>query len=268
MHVTFLGSGTSSGVPMLGCQCEVCRSNDPHDRRLRSAALIETDTTRVLIDSGPDIRQQLLPLEFKPLDAILLTHIHYDHVGGLDDLRGFCSFGELNIFTNTDTARGLRRTMPYCFANHLYPGVPLLHLNRIAPHKAFNVGNLTITPINIMHGKMPILGFTFSEIRPTGKKPSAAVPPQLVYITDMKTIDPSELPFINDTDTLIVNALRFGHHHHSHQNAEEACDFAHSIRARQTYLIHLSHSIGLHAESKNRLPDDVALAYDGLEIDV
>ncbi len=268
MKLTILGSGTSSGVPQMGCQCEVCQSNDPHDKRLRCASLIETDTTRVLIDSGPDIRQQLMPFDFKPLDGILITHIHYDHVGGIDDLRGFCQFGDLHIYANNQTAEGLKQTMPYCFGEKLYPGVPLLKLHTIAPHQQFNIGNIAITPIEVMHGQMPILGYVFNEIVGDNKADSKENAPQLVYITDMKTIADEELSFLYDTDTLIINALRFGHNHHSHQNAEEACEFAAKIRAKRAFIVHLSHGIGLHKNSKKLLPDNISLAYDRQTIDL
>ena len=253
MTLTFLGTGTSGGVPSLGCHCPVCISTNPHDKRLRCAALLETDTTRILIDCGPDIRQQLMPLPFKPLNGVLLTHIHYDHVAGLDDLRPYCKFGDINVYANDKTVKGLQRTMPYCFAEHLYPGVPKLALHEICAHKPFRIGDIDILPIQVMHDKMPILGFRFGNF---------------AYITDMKSISPSETIYLHGIDTLVVNALRWAKPHHSHILVHEAIDFAHSIGAHRTYLTHLTHKIGFHDRANSCLPPDVRFAYDGLQINI
>ena len=252
-RLRFLGTGTSAGVPILGCQCKVCKSNDPRDKRLRTAALLETKHARILIDAGPDIRQQLMPLDFYPLDAILLTHIHYDHVGGLDDLRGFCVFGNQHIYANEATNKGLHRLMPYCFTEKLYPGVPLLKLHDIHPGEPFVIKDVKITPIEVMHGKLPILGYRIGK---------------LTYITDMKTISDDQLPYLEGTETLVVNALRWEKPHHSHMLVDDAIAFARKIKAKQTYLIHITHQMGLYPEAETRLPSDIHLAYDGLVIDI
>ena len=252
MKFTFLGTGTSAGVPMLGCQCPVCKSSDPRDKRWRSAAMLESATTRILIDAGPDIRMQLMPLEFKKPDAVLLTHIHYDHVGGIDDLRGFCALGSLDIYANNDTASGLRQTMPYCFAEHLYPGVPLINLHTIEPHHTFSVGDIEVTPIEVMHYKLPILGYRFGR---------------LAYITDMKTIADSELPYLEGIETLVVNALRFEGEHMAHMLVGEAINYSRRIGARRTFFTHLTHQIGFHDDANSRLPEGFQFAYDGLTLE-
>lgn len=251
--LTFLGTGTSNGVPVLGCNCEVCRSRDSRDSRLRTSALLETANTRIVIDSGPDFRQQMLPQPFRKIDGLLITHIHYDHVGGIDDVRPYCRLGDIDVYANADTCAGLRHNFPYCFAENPYPGVPRLNLHAILPHSHIRIGDIEVVPITVMHARLPILGYRFGK---------------LAYITDMKTIDDAELPYLEGVETLVVNALRWEREHHSHQLVPEAITFSRRIGAKRTYLTHLTHQIGLHEAAQKRLPEGVFLAYDGLRVEV
>ena len=252
MRLTFLGTGTSCGVPTIGCQCYTCSSTDPHDKRLRCSALIETAQTRLLIDCGPDFRQQIMPQPFRKIDVILITHAHYDHMGGMDDIRPYCQFGEINVYADPIARQGMLQMLPYCFAEHRYPGVPAIQLYEIHPHEAFRIGDLEIVPFQVMHHDLPILGYRIGS---------------LAYITDMKTIAPEELPYIEGCDTLVVNALR-QKPHHSHQTLDEAVAFAKRVGARQTWLIHSSHDIGRHAEVNASLPANIQMAYDGQVIEI
>ena len=266
MKLTFLGTGTSCGVPTIGCQCYTCTSPDPHDKRLRCSALVETPRTRLLIDCGPDFRQQVMPLPFRRIDGILITHAHYDHMGGMDDVRPYCQFGEINVYADPTACRGLLEMLPYCFAEHRYPGVPAILLHEILPHQPFTIGDLRVTPFRVMHHDLPILGYRIEDVG--GLKADAGGPPHtLVYITDMKTIDPAEAAYAQRCDVLVVNALR-RQSHHSHQTLDDAVRFASHIGAPQTYLIHSSHDIGRHAEVNASLPATIQMAYDGQTVNI
>ena len=159
MKLTFLGTGTSCGVPVIGCQCKVCQSADAKDKRTRCSALVETESTRILIDCGPDFRQQILPQPFRKIDGILITHSHYDHMGGMDDIRPYCQFGAINVYADTIAKQSMLQMLPYCFAENRYPGVPAIGLHEIHPHQPLQIGDLEVMPIQVMHGKLPILGY-------------------------------------------------------------------------------------------------------------
>lgn len=251
MKLTFLGTGTSCGVPVIGCKCKVCQSTDPKDKRTRCSALVETDTTRILIDCGPDFRQQILSQPFRKIDGILITHSHYDHMGGMDDIRPYCQFGAINVYADTLAKQSMLQMLPYCFAENRYPGVPAIGLHEIFPHQPLQIGDLEIMPIQVMHGKLPILGYRIGN---------------LTYITDMKTIDDGELKYIEGTELLVVNALRFDKPHHAHQLVDDAIAFARRVGAKRTLIIHVCHDVGLHQEVNLRLPEGVELAFDGQEI--
>ena len=254
MKLTFLGTGTSTGVPVIGCKCDVCMSKELRDKRFRTAALLESDNTRVLIDCGPDIRQQLLRVPFKKIDGVLLTHEHYDHVGGLDDLRPYCyAFGDLDIYANARTVKNVRHNFPYCFVENPYPGVPSFNLKEVEKHKEFRIGDIPVVAIEVMHGKMPIFGYRFGS---------------MAYITDMRVIADDELAWLKGVDTLVVNALRWKKEHHSHMLVNDAIEFSTRIGAKRTYLIHVTHDIGLYEEANKRLPQGFQIAYDGMEITV
>ena len=251
MKITFLGTGTSCGVPVIGCPCEVCQSSDSKDKRLRCSILVENENTRLLVDCGPDFRQQILPQPFRRIDGILVTHAHYDHVGGMDDIRPYCQFGEINVYANAEACQGMLQMLPYCFAANRYPGVPAIGLHEIQAGQPLTIGDIDILPVRVMHGQLPILGFRFGRF---------------AYITDMKTIEPDQAELLRGVDTLVVNALRFDRPHHSHQLVDDAVAFARNIGSRHTLLVHVCHDIGLHKKANRRLPDGVELAYDGQQL--
>lgn len=264
MKITILGSGTSTGVPQIGCRCEVCTSTNPKDRRLRCSSIVETEDARLLLDCGPDFREQMLTVPFDRLDGVLITHEHYDHTGGIDDLRPFCVWGDhcVNIYLDSYTAQHLRDRLPYFFRTKLYPGVAHIRLNEIEPYKPFFIGRTQVVPLPIMHGQLPILGFRINC--PSGRR--------VGYVTDMSSCEERVKECLSGVDILVVNALRF-EPHPAHQSLEEAIAFARQINAPVTRFVHFSHHIGLHDVTNSRLfdithSDSMALAFDGEVISV
>lgn len=252
LQIEFLGTGTSTGVPPLRCHCEVCRSTDPRDKRLRCSAIVRYRGARLLIDCSPDFRQQMLRATNDNLDALLVTHIHYDHVGGIDDLRAYCFERHFPVYARQDVIGHLRERLPYCFAQNPYPGVPLLDCTAINDNEPFLVGDVKVQPIPVMHGQLPILGFRIGP---------------LAYITDCKTIGDDQIERLKGVPLLVINALRH-EPHHAHMHLSATLDVISRIAPSQAYLTHMSDRIGLHAATDSTLPRNVHLAHDGLVVNI
>ncbi len=253
MKLRFLGTGTSTGVPQIGCTCHTCTSTDPRDKRMRTSAIVTSAEGRnILIDCGPDFYHQILAANSPALEGLLITHIHYDHVGGIDDLRPYCADGPFPIYCKADVEADLRARVPYCFAAHPYPGVPTYDVHNIVPMKPFNVAAVEVLPLPISHYKLDILGFRIGK---------------LGYITDCKVMPDETVEALKGVDTLVINALRHKEHL-SHITLNEALALIERIKPRVAYLIHLAHQMGRHAEVEPTLPDGVKIAYDGLEIEI
>lgn len=246
----FLGTGTSTGVPAIGCTCPACTSLDPLDKRMRTSALLSFRGKNILIDCGPDLRTQLLRAGSPSLDALLVTHIHYDHVAGIDDLRPYCYRAPMPVYCRQDVADGLKRLVPYSFDEHPYPGVPTFDLHVIDPARPFLIGDIEVTPLPVMHYKMPILGYRIGP---------------LAYVTDCKTMPPATLDLIRGVDTLVLNGLRMTEHM-SHLSVPEAVDLIGKIAPRRAYITHISHDLGPAASVV--LPQGISLAHDFLKIEI
>ncbi|WP_158800562.1 MBL fold metallo-hydrolase [Pedobacter sp. L105] len=253
MKITILGTGTSQGVPVITCQCEVCQSEDPRDKRLRVSVMLETGDKTIVIDSGPDFRYQMLRAKVKDLDAIVYTHEHKDHVAGLDDIRPFNYLLKKNIdiYATERVQEALKREFSYIFADKVYPGSPQINMHTI--DKAdFYIGKTRFIPLDVMHYKLPILGYRINDF---------------TYITDAKTVPQASIDKIRGTKLLVVNALqREGHI--SHFTLAEAIAFAEDIGAEMTYFTHISHNLGKHADVEKELPPNIRLAYDGLSLEM
>lgn len=252
--MTFFGTGTSTGVPVIGCQCETCTSYDPRDKRLRTSALVEIeDGPTLLIDAGPDFRYQMLRSHTKRIDAILITHKHYDHMGGLDDVRGlnYTTRNEVSVFAQPNVAAALRRNLHYAFAASPYPGAPKISLNEIAT-ETFEAAGVEVTTLPVIHGQMPITGFRIGP---------------LAYVTDASQMPEETIERAKGVDTLVLNALG-PLAHPSHFNLDQAIEVAQKIGARQTYFTHISHKMPPMAQMEGQLPEGMQLAYDELKIKV
>jgi phosphoribosyl 1,2-cyclic phosphate phosphodiesterase len=251
LKVTFLGTGTSGGVPMIACSCDVCYSVDSKDKRLRSSILVESDTTTLVIDTTPDFRTQMLNASVKKLDAVIYTHPHKDHVAGLDDVKAFNYFHQqpMHVYANRLTQNALKKEFGYIFEDFKYPGVPDVNLHDI-PEELFFIGDIPVLPIKVWHLKMPVLGFRFGDF---------------TYITDANLIEDTELEKIKHSKILVLNALR-KEKHLSHFTLEEAVAVSQSLKIPQTYFTHISHQLGFHQNINNELPEHIELAYDGMVI--
>lgn len=253
LRITFLGTGTSTGVPMIACECNVCTSTDEKNKRLRSSILVQSDTTTLLVDTTPDFRTQMLRENVKRLDAVLFTHPHKDHIAGLDDIKAYNFFQQkpMEVYANELTQTALRREFFYIFAENKYPGIPSVNLNTITD-QPFVIGDITVIPIQVNHLKMPVLGFRFGNF---------------TYITDANHIDNKEKEKIKGSEILVINALR-KKEHIAHFNLQQAIDLVEELKIPKAFFTHISHQLGLHDEVNKELPAGIQLAWDGLQIEI
>jgi len=253
MKITFLGTGTSQGVPVIACGCSVCKSQNSKDKRLRSSILIEINNNVFVVDAGPDFRQQLLRAEVKKLDAIILTHGHKDHIGGLDDVRSFNYIQKrpVDVYLQKEVREAVKNEFSYAFTEHKYPGVPEINMITIK-NQAFEINKIEITPIEGLHYKMPVLGYRIGDFS---------------YITDVNYISEKEKEKIKGSEVLVLGALR-KEKHYSHFNLEDALNLIDEIKPKKSYLTHISHQMGMYDEVEKELPENVFLAYDGLTLKI
>lgn len=254
MKVYFLGTGTSQGIPVIGSDHPVCLSTDPKDKRLRVSVWIHWDERSIVIDCGPDFRGQMLASGCRKIDAILFTHEHADHTAGLDDIRPF-NFrqGSIPIYAHDRVLENLKYRFDYIFkTENRYPGAPSVKTVEVKDDESFVLGGKTVTPVNVMHGDLPVFGYRIDDF---------------AYLTDVKTVEASQLEKLKNLKVLVVNALR-EEPHETHFNLREALDFINLVRPERTYLTHISHHMGFHEEAQKKLPENVFLAYDNLEIEI
>lgn len=253
MKVTFLGTGTSQGVPVIGCSCEVCSSLDFRDKRLRTSIHLDIDGISIIFDSGPDFRQQILRENITRLDALVFTHEHKDHTAGMDDIRSFnfLQKKDIPVYARKNVIEQLKREFAYIFTEHKYPGIPSVDIHEI-DNSPFHIGKTKIIPIEVTHFKLPVFGFRIKDF---------------TYITDAKTISAAEKEKIKGSKTLVINALQIDEHI-SHMTLDEAIALAKEINAENTYFTHLSHKMGTHKKVEELLPKNIEIAYDGLKIEI
>lgn len=251
IKVTFLGTGTSQGVPLIACDCEVCRSSDHKDKRLRSSILVESGATRIVIDSGPDFRQQLLREKIRALDAVVFTHEHKDHIAGLDEVKAFNFLYQkkMPVYATSRVQTALKREFAYIFSEEKYPGIPEITLHEI-DNDPFSIGDLVLQPINVMHYKLPVKGFKVGRF---------------AYITDANFIPDEEKEKLRDMNVLVINALR-REPHISHFTFREAIALVKELNPRKAYFTHISHQLGKHEAVQRELPDHIELGFDGLQL--
>lgn len=253
MIVTFLGTGTSQGVPVIGCDCQVCQSLDYRDKRLRASIHISIEDKSFIIDSGPDFRQQALRERIKKLDALLFTHEHKDHTAGLDDVRSFNHLQQkyIPIYGRKNVLNQIKQEFAYAFTEHKYPGIPLIELKEIE-NKPFSIEGIVFTPIEVMHYKLPVFGFRIGDF---------------TYITDANSIGEPELEKIKGSKVIVLNALQKTEHI-SHYKLSEAIELLLKLNPEKAYLTHMSHKMGMHREVEKELPSNIFFAYDGLKVEI
>ena len=253
LTITFLGTGTSSGVPMVACSCEICHSPNPKDTRLRSSILVESATTTIVVDATPDFRYQMLREKVKDIDAVLVTHPHKDHIAGIDDTRPFQFFSgkPTAIYGSANALEGIKSEIPYAFQDLKYPGVPKVNLHEISLDQ-FSIGDINIQPILVWHLNMPVYGFRFGKF---------------TYITDANRIDEAEKEKIKGSEILVLNALR-KEPHISHFTLSEAVSLVQELHIPKAYFTHISHQLGFHDETNKHLPTGICLAHDGLKLNI
>jgi len=253
MKITFLGTGTSQGVPVIGCKCKTCQSNDSHDKRLRSSVLINIDNINLVIDAGPDFRQQMLRENVEKLDAVILTHPHKDHIGGLDDVRAFNYLQKkpMDVYIKQEFIKAVENEFFYAFEENKYPGVPQINLQPIN-NTSFHIKNIGINPISILHYKMEILGFRINDF---------------TYITDASYISDEEAMKTKNSKILVINGIR-KKEHYAHFNISQAIEFINKVNPEKAYITHISHMLEPHSQIQNELPDNIYLAHDRLKIEI